>query len=232
MSLQGACGFCQRLVSAPCRTHQEHLECRTQGVDWHDLAKRNYRLQSAGVENAELVYVDLVRDGQLIHGEGQTYDEAMNRARALIMASDWDLKDLTLVGLRLDSVGRDTSKEYGYSMTFVGRHVSENITVLNNSYAGCLQQVRNWLYESGKLRNTERPEVPDDIRAKGWAVAVHNDYRLRGENHTFWLFTKGERCVKGEGKTDAEALNAVRAAIDKQETPDEPATVETATNDA
>jgi cytochrome c556 len=54
---------------------------------------------------------------------------------------------------------------------------------------------------------------PADIRAAGWAVAVHNDYRLNGEPHTFWLFTKDGRAVKGEGKTDAEALSQVRAAI-------------------
>ena len=53
----------------------------------------------------------------------------------------------------------------------------------------------------------------DDIRALGWAVAVHNDYRLGGIPHTFWLFTKGEIAVKGEGRTDAEALDQVRAAI-------------------
>lgn len=52
--------------------------------------------------------------------------------------------------------------------------------------------------------------LPDDIRAAGWVVAVHNDYRLDGVAHTFWLFTKGDQCVKGEGKTDAEALNQIR----------------------
>lgn len=53
----------------------------------------------------------------------------------------------------------------------------------------------------------------DDIRALGWAVAVHNDYRLDGVRHTFWLFTKGDKCVKGEGHTDGEALNEVRAQL-------------------
>ena len=53
----------------------------------------------------------------------------------------------------------------------------------------------------------------DDIRAQGWVVAVHNDYRLNGEAHTFWLFTKGERAIKGEGRTDAAALDIVRAAL-------------------
>jgi hypothetical protein len=46
----------------------------------------------------------------------------------------------------------------------------------------------------------------DWFRANGWAVAVHNDYRLNGEPHTFWLFTRGDRFVKGEGRSDAEAL--------------------------
>lgn len=55
--------------------------------------------------------------------------------------------------------------------------------------------------------------LPGDIRALGWDVAVHNDYRLNGEPHTFWLFTRGSECVKGEGRTDAEALNKVRAAL-------------------
>lgn len=58
-----------------------------------------------------------------------------------------------------------------------------------------------------------RDDSPGDIRAAGWMVAVHNDYRLHGENHTFWLFTKGDRCVKGEGRTDADALNLVRQAL-------------------
>lgn len=53
----------------------------------------------------------------------------------------------------------------------------------------------------------------DDIRAEGWNVAVHNDYRLNGRGHTFWLFTKGDECVKGEGFSDAEALNQIRDAI-------------------
>ena len=26
------------------------------------------------------------------------------------------------------------------------------------------------------------------LRASGWAVAVHNDYRLNGDQFTFWLF--------------------------------------------
>ena len=55
---------------------------------------------------------------------------------------------------------------------------------------------------------------PDDIRAAGWMVAVHNDYRLNGKLYTFWLFTKDDRAVKGEGKSDADALNEIRRKLD------------------
>lgn len=54
---------------------------------------------------------------------------------------------------------------------------------------------------------------PDDIRAQGWSVGCHNDYVQAGDTHTFWLFTRGKECVKGEGRADAEALNYVRAAL-------------------
>ena len=54
-----------------------------------------------------------------------------------------------------------------------------------------------------------RRPTTDDLRRLGWAVAVHNDYRLNGEHHTFWLWTKDGRAVKGEGRTDEEALAQV-----------------------
>ena len=56
----------------------------------------------------------------------------------------------------------------------------------------------------------ENPGSPADLRFLGWMVAVHNDYTLDGKRYTFWLFTKGDRCVKGEGATDAIALNQIR----------------------
>lgn len=58
--------------------------------------------------------------------------------------------------------------------------------------------------------------TPLDLRRLGWSVAVHNDYRLNGEFHTFWLLTKGDRCVKGEGRTDMEALDSIRAQLRTQ----------------
>ena len=56
------------------------------------------------------------------------------------------------------------------------------------------------------------------LRALGWSVAVHNDYKLNGLPMTFWLFTHPNgRWVKGEGLTDEQALaiclgNALKAA--------------------
>ena len=55
----------------------------------------------------------------------------------------------------------------------------------------------------------------DDIRAAGWSVAVHNDYRVNGLLYTFWLFTQDGRAIKGEGSTDAEALDVVRRILDE-----------------
>lgn len=59
------------------------------------------------------------------------------------------------------------------------------------------------------------------LRQSGWTVAVHNDYRLDGEHHTFWLFTRGDRCAKGEGRSDEDALAAVRSEIRRQRVEDE-----------
>ena len=59
---------------------------------------------------------------------------------------------------------------------------------------------------------------PDDLRAKGWVVAVHNDYRVSGIPYTFWLFTHrhSPRSIRGEGESDAEALDEVRREIERQ----------------
>lgn len=53
-------------------------------------------------------------------------------------------------------------------------------------------------------------EVLKQLREAGWRVAVHNDYKLGGVDHTFWLFT--HPCglwLKGEGFTDLDALQQI-----------------------
>jgi hypothetical protein len=54
-----------------------------------------------------------------------------------------------------------------------------------------------------------------ELRASGWRVAIHNDYDQGGESFTFWLFTHAAtgRFVKGEGKTD---VDAIRMAFDSK----------------
>ncbi|HVQ44536.1 MAG TPA: hypothetical protein VMT30_06225 [Candidatus Saccharimonadia bacterium] len=61
----------------------------------------------------------------------------------------------------------------------------------------------------------------DDIRAAGWCVAVHNDYRLADVPMTFWLFTHAEtgRFVQGEGCTDAQALDEIRKQLSTMDNP-------------
>ena len=45
------------------------------------------------------------------------------------------------------------------------------------------------------------------LRAAGWTVGVHNDYRLGGVAHTFWLMTHTDGTfMREEGTTDAGAL--------------------------
>lgn len=89
--------------------------------------------------------------------------------------------------------------------------------------------------ESGRLSGTikamasaqttkDDPSYPDDLRKRGWSVAVHNDYFIDGERYTFWLFTndlQAGACAKGEGRTDAEALDQVRKFIAGEKPPTE-----------
>lgn len=75
-----------------------------------------------------------------------------------------------------------------------------------------LQTTADWL--TFEANRASRASSPDDLRAQGLTVAVHNDYRQNGHPHTFWLFTTPESvAIKGEGRTDAEALNQVRAQL-------------------
>lgn len=76
------------------------------------------------------------------------------------------------------------------------------------------EAVRPWLLPPDT--SLDARSLPNDIRCAGWSVAVHNDYRIGENSYTFWLFTNGTRCVKGEGRTDAEALDVVRAKLRAQ----------------
>lgn len=81
------------------------------------------------------------------------------------------------------------------------------LTVINEVDAGTL------IGEQSSRSEVAINALPDDIRAKGWAVARHNDYSLDGVLHTFWLFTKGAAALQGAGRSDADALGKVRAQI-------------------
>lgn len=78
--------------------------------------------------------------------------------------------------------------------------------------------------QAGADQMREWSPMLNDLRDAGWSVAAHNDYRLNGESFTFWLLTHPNgRWLKGEGRTDGEALDAVRIAAlprEGQPTPD------------
>lgn len=53
------------------------------------------------------------------------------------------------------------------------------------------------------------------LRVKGWMVAVHNDYRLKGETFMFYLFTHPSGLwAKGEGRSDMEAIEEAMAQME------------------
>jgi len=73
------------------------------------------------------------------------------------------------------------------------------------------------------------PSLPNDLRERGWKVATHNDYHTSAGDYTFYLLTKplvqapavgvweGDVtvafiAVKGEGQSDAAALDEARDA--------------------
>ena len=68
-------------------------------------------------------------------------------------------------------------------------------------------------------RLRDQTAAPDDLRAKGWRVAAHNDYRLGGDFRTFWLMTHNDsgRFLRGEGSTDAIALDSIREQLESSE---------------
>lgn len=73
-----------------------------------------------------------------------------------------------------------------------------------------------WFYQrdaDSELKLPAHLEILRIMREKGWRVAVHNDYEQDGELCTFWLFTHKEsgRFLKGEGRTDEEAMAQVFA---------------------
>src|ERR1700743_2565625 len=68
------------------------------------------------------------------------------------------------------------------------------------------------------------PSVDEElklIRGLGWSVAVHNDYRLDGRHHPFWLFPKGDPCAQTECPTGDEplALHALRTRLAARPSP-------------
>ena len=72
--------------------------------------------------------------------------------------------------------------------------------------------------EAGRKPPRSRDETLENllknIRAYGYTVACHNDYRLQGMPYTFWLFTHPDGTwVKGEAPTDVLAVEQVMEEI-------------------
>lgn len=78
--------------------------------------------------------------------------------------------------------------------------------------------VQNAIREIERLRAASpSAATADDLRRRDLVVAVHNDYRQGGKLHTFWLMTHQQgdtiTAYKGEGESDAAALDKIRAQV-------------------
>ena len=59
-------------------------------------------------------------------------------------------------------------------------------------------------------------QILDELRERGWSVAIHNDYRINREPRTFLLLTHSNgRWVKGEATTDEGAIRQCRDQIER-----------------
>jgi oligoribonuclease len=116
--------------------------------------------------------------------------------------------DLSSVRLFLEGCLPEVKEQFAFAKREIHRSV-EDVRDSLTQFELYRVFVRGLLARAGLLPQSS----PEDIREKGWSVAVHNDYKQDGKNHTFWLFTKGIYHVKGEGETDAQALEIVRKAI-------------------
>lgn len=61
----------------------------------------------------------------------------------------------------------------------------------------------------------DHTDILRKLRDSGWMVAIHNDYRLSGNDYTFYLFTHPFGVwIKGEGRTDLDALSMALASAE------------------
>jgi len=162
-------------------------------------------------ERAERVRIEgiLLND---VQDERQESDEHIKGLVTVIKTQDKNIGDLKAHIQRIE-VDHDDVEARAESAEARVREMEEKAKGLESALAG--EKAAREHDRSVRWALPEEMVVgcPDDIRALGWAVAVHNDYKMNGVKHTFWLFTKGDSCMKGEGLTDAEALNEVRAAL-------------------
>lgn len=102
----------------------------------------------------------------------------------------------------LEALRNQTQLDMDGCMVGVSRQALDEVLDYVNSYARRASPTppatEGWGEREGALAR---------LRAAGWSVAVHNDYRLNGVPATFWLFTHPNgRWIKGEGESDDAAL--------------------------
>lgn len=92
-----------------------------------------------------------------------------------------------------------------------------SVSAQGNTLSEAVDKCRALVRSMEGVTSDSKLQLTYSIRARGWAVGVHNDYRSNGVPSTFWMFTKGDFCVRGEGPNDEIALAIVRREIERVE---------------
>lgn len=129
----------------------------------------------------------------------------------------WDIIAFRLVSAEPD---RAEGGERDYPMEFEAwwatyRHRNRDVADYNVKKQIAFDAFYHAARQAPPAPAVEGEGDPQDVlRAAGWSVAVHNDYRLNGAAHTFWLWTHPNGTwIKGEGATDRDALSQCLAAL-------------------
>lgn len=208
------------------------LEARCAGLERErDALRESRNVLRAVAEKTEEMRMEVVSDGNELQAK---LAAAEAEAEKMTKERDWHKKALNdLCG---DWLAKDHRERIGSHIASLLSYtiIVQGLPAKMTNAEALRENVEKWRSARDEVTDEEistlksfidernaaiaRAEVaeeasPDDIREMGWAVAVHNDYRMNGRPYTFWLFTKNNRAVKGEGSTDVEALRQIRTAL-------------------
>ncbi len=182
------------ICEATCRAVR--ITAERDGVDVDALIARLEGTPSLAEENAEL------------RGRLAKLAYVMKLARDLVKRSDAAKGTPILSQTREQAAKWESFYETTEALASAVRALPEDDSVVPVAPTNCEKELADTREEAAfylaYARTLDRLRA---LRRAGWMVAVHNDYRLAGEPHTFWLMTHPDgRYIKGEGRSDEEVI--------------------------